>query len=40
MRYRGAGRSPWPIIILILLVVVAVAFLYWLFFLAPPDIRP
>jgi hypothetical protein len=40
MRYRGPGRSPWPIILLIVLILVILAVAYWYLFMSPPDIRP
>jgi hypothetical protein len=40
MRYRGAGRSPWPMILIIVLIIIVVVAAYWLFFMAPPGINP
>jgi len=40
MRYRGQGRSVWPILLLIILLVLIVLAAYWFLFLAPPGIRP
>jgi len=33
MRYRGAGRSWWPIVFVVVVAIAVLAAIYWLYFL-------
>ncbi len=32
MRYKGPGRSPWPIVLAVVAIVIVLIIAYWLFF--------